>query len=263
LLLPDQGLGDQLFFLRFAAGLRQRAAHVAFACPAKLLRLLEGNPLVDDLCRGGCAAADFDLALLLGDLPRLLKDSSTPAPLPIAVEPGRLEAWRERLSALGPAPYLGVTWRAGTRRDAESEFAARGEDALYKEIGIETLASAIRGWRGTVLILQRMPMQGESEAFCKALGQSAHDLSAINDDLAEMAALLSLIDEYVGVSNTNVHVRAGVRKVARVLVPFPPEFRWRHEGVSVPWFPGFTLYRQSPSHDWAPALVRLRTDLTR
>ena len=36
-----------------------------------------------------------------------------------------------------------------------------------------------------------------------------------------MLALLSLIDEYVGVSNTNMHLRAGVGKTAKVLVPAP------------------------------------------
>jgi Flp pilus assembly protein TadD len=261
LLLPDQGFGDHLFFLRFASKLRERAAHVAFACPEKLLALLEGDPPVDDLCRGGCDAATFDLAVPLGDLPRLLEDAGTPSPLAIRVDAGRVAALSERLAALGPGPFLGITWRAGSNRDTEAEFAARGEDALYKEVDIGSLASAVRSWRGTVLILQRLPTQGENDSFCKALGRRAHDLCAANDDLVDMAALLSLVDEYVGVSNTNIHVRAGVGKTARVLVPFPPEFRWMHAGHAAPWFPGFTVYRQSPAHAWQPALARLHKDL--
>jgi hypothetical protein len=133
---------------------------------------------------------------------------------------------------------------------------------LYKEIEIIALASAIRAWRGTVLILQRLPAQGEIAEFCKALGHVAHDLSGTNDDLAEMAALLFVIDEYVAVSNTNVHVRAGVGKPARVLIPFPPEFRWMHAGHQVPWFPGFSTYRQPPSRDWRPALHSLLNNVS-
>jgi tetratricopeptide (TPR) repeat protein len=256
LLLPDQGLGDHLFFLRYAAKLKQRAAHVAFACPTKLLGLLERNLPVDIADKG-----DFDLAVPLGDLPRLLDDASMPPPLAIRVDSARVAAWRERLVTLGPAPYLGVTWRGGSTREGESEFAARGEDPLYKEIDLSSLAAAIRDWPGTLLILQRLPMRGENAAFCKALGRSAHDLCAANDDLVDMAALLSLVDEYVGVSNTNMHIRAGVGKTARVLVPFPPEFRWMHSGDEVPWFPGFTVYRQSPAHDWGAALEQLTKHL--
>jgi Flp pilus assembly protein TadD len=260
LLLPDQGLGDHLFFLRFARQLRQRAARTAFACPQKLLALLEGNDAIDDLCARGCAASDFDLALPLGDLPRLLNDTSTPPP--VRLVPKRVSEWRERLAALGPEPYLGVTWRAGSKREIEAEFAVRGEDPLYKEIDIKSLASALQAWRGTVLILQRLPAQGENEAFSKAQGRGAHDLSALNDDLVDMAAVLSLIEEYVGVSNTNMHLRAGVQKAARVLVPFPPEFRWMNAGDVSPWFPGFAVYRQAPARDWRGCLERLKSDLS-
>jgi len=261
LLLPDQGLGDHLFFLRFAAALRERAAHVAFACPEKLLALLGGATQVE-LRSASDGAAGFDLVVPVGDLPRLLDANDTPAPLAIPAASGRVARWRERLAALGPPPYLGATWRAGTKRIDPSEFAARGEDPLYKEMNIAALASCIRVWPGTVLVLQRQPREGESAQFCNALGRLAHDLSAANDDLADMAALLFLVDEYVGVSNTNMHLRAGVGRTARVLIPFPPEFRWMHAGDEVPWFPGFRVYRELPSRDWRPALDRLRSDIT-
>ena len=260
LLLPEQGLGDHLFFLRFAPRLRERASFVALDCPAKLRPLLEGNRTIDLLCAGGCAPADFDVALPLGDLPEALEDWTTPRAFPVASRRGA--EWRERLAALGPAPYLGVTWRGGTRRGRAAEFAAREEGALDKEIAIAPLAAALREWRGTVLVLQRLPLAGEVETFSKALGRRAHDLSALNEDLEDIAAVLSLIDEYVGVSNTNMHICAGLEKTARVLVPFPPEFRWMHAGSETPWFPAFRLYRQSPDRDWRRVLDSLRQDLS-
>lgn len=249
LLKPDQGLGDHLFFLRFAARLRRVASHVAFACPEKLQPLLDGS---------GEPEGPFDLTVPLGDLPRLLRDSSTPPPL--ALSATHIEGCRARLAQLGPAPYLGVTWRGGTK--VQAEFGQRGESPLSKEIDVPTLAAALRGWRGTVLVLQRLPLRDEIHAFAKALGKQVHDLGALNEDLRAMAALLAVIDEYVGVSNANMHIRAGVQKAARVLVPFPPEFRWMHAGDESPWFPGFRVYRQTSAKDWSPGLARLRDDLT-
>jgi hypothetical protein len=251
LVLPDQGLGDYLFFLRFAAKLRQRAAKVAFACPEKLVPILEH----------GCNKGDYDFALPAGDLPRLLNDTSTPGPLAIRIDGARVAGWRERLAALGPAPYLAVTWRGGTKR-AAPEFAKGGEDPLHKEIDIAALGAALRVWRGSVLIVQRVPTVAEVPAFCNALGRVAHDLSGANDDLADIAALLSLTNEYVGVSNTNMHLHAGLGKTARVLVPFPSEFRWMHTTSTSPWFPGFSLYRQTSGRGWSDALSRLASDLT-
>ncbi len=261
LLLPDQGLGDHLFFLRFVVPLRMLAAHVAFACPAKLEPLLRGNSAIDDLCEEGVDRANYDLVWPLGDLPLLLGEKGTHPPLALSVEPARATAWRERLSTLGAPPYLAVTWRAGSRREDQAEFAARGEDPLHKEIPLQLLASSVRAWPGTVLIVQRLPMQGEPEGFSKTLGRSAHDMSAVNDDLTEMLALLSVMDEYVGVSNTNMHLRAGIGKSARVLVPFPPEFRWMDAGAASSWFPEFTTYRQAPPGVLGPALTGLINDL--
>jgi tetratricopeptide (TPR) repeat protein len=258
LLVPEQGLGDHLFFLRFAARLRERAAAVAFDCPEKLLPLLQGNAIVD-VRAGGYSPSDFDVELPLGDLPEALEDWSTPPAFPLAASRGA--EWRERLAALGPAPYLGVTWRAGTRRGRTAEFVANEEGALDKEIAMAPLAAALREWRGTLLVLQRLPLPGEVETFSTALGRRAHDLSALNEKLEDITAVLWLIDEYVGVSNTNVHIRAGLKKTARVLVPFPPEFRWMHTGES-PWFPGFPLYRQAPGRSWREGLDSLRKDLS-
>jgi tetratricopeptide (TPR) repeat protein len=262
LLLPDQGLGDHLFFLRFVRILRVRAAHVGFACPESLFELLEVNSPVDELRRVEEGADGFDLSLPIGDLPGLLGAQDTSPPVAISVAPERLAHWRERLARLGAAPYLGVTWRAGARKENRSEFVARGEDPLQKEIDLAALASAVCGWRGTVLVLQRLPLDGEVAAFGKALGRACADLSAVNEDLADMAALLCVVDEYVGVSNTNMHIRAGIGKPARVAIPFPAEFRWMNAGSETPWFPGFRLYRQSPAGDWQHAMKALADDVT-
>ena len=40
------------------------------------------------------------------------------------------------------------------------------------------------------------------------------------------------LDDYVGVSNFNTHLRAGLGLPMQVLVPFPPEWRWGLSGRS-------------------------------
>ncbi len=261
LLLPEQGIGDHLFFLRFVPRLRERGLHVAFACPSKIAPLLHGTGAVDELCAEDCSGTGHDIKIRIGDLPLLLEDASTPSP--VRVNPGPLAEWLGRLAALGPPPYLGVTWRGGSKRSDTREFAVQGEVPLFKEIDVKILAGALRGWPGTVLVLQRRPAPADVDVFAKALGRNAHDLSALNESLADMSAVLSLIDEYVGVSNTNMHIGAGLGRSARVLIPFPAEFRWLDEGERSPWFPGFSLYRQPPSRAWGEVVAKLERDLSR
>jgi len=83
----------------------------------------------------------------------------------------------------------------------------------------------------------------------------------LNEDLEEMLALLTALDDYLGVSNTNMHLRAGIGRTARVLVPWPVEWRWMISGDESPWYPGFRIYRQRQDGDWHEALTRLHDDL--
>ena len=78
-----------------------------------------------------------------------------------------------------------------------------------------------------------------------------------------LIALVALLDDYVTVSNTNVHLRAATAKSSRVLVPRPAEFRWMTEGSTSPWFPECPVYRQESNGAWDAAFARLASDLAR
>jgi len=171
--------------------------------------------------------------------------------------PEALARMHARLQALGPPPYVGLTWRAGTAaRDQQ------GADwVLSKEIALPTLGAALRGAPGTLIALQRHPAAGEIETLAQASGRPIADCTAVNEELEDMLALLALIDDYIGVSNTNMHLRAAVGRRARVLVPNPAEWRWMQWGQRSPWFPDFSLYRQSLDGSWSGALAQLTADL--
>jgi tetratricopeptide (TPR) repeat protein len=256
-LLREQGLGDELFFLRYAAELKSRGAEITYLANAKLASLLGRVRALDQVLTGEIPLAKAELTMLAGDLPRLLGASNYPPPLSLTPLPQRLQELRQRMAALGSPPYIGLTWRAGVAPEDQ-----RGTSwMLHKRIPLEDLGAALRGVGGTFLALQRRPHPGEIERLGGALGRPLHDFTALNEDLEAMLALLALLDDYIGVSNTNVHLRAGTGRTARILVPCPPEWRWMAAGDESPWFPGFTVYRQGPDGDWSDALARLTRDL--
>jgi Tfp pilus assembly protein PilF len=248
----EYGLGDILFFLRFVPELRERGAAVALELPPHLAKL---EPLL--AARIEIAQpTDADWTVWLADLPSLLQTEETPVAFPLRAE----QDARAQLAALGPPPYLGITWRAGTDLRRRREF-GMDQRVLSKEIPPALLGNALRGWPGTLVSLQRASLADELDAIRRAAGTTVHDLSPVNEDLREALAVLAALDEYVAVSNTNVHLLAGLNRTARVLVPYPPEWRWmRGEGGSV-WFPGCPVYRQAVSRDWTAPLARLRADL--
>lgn len=285
-IVQEQGLGDEIFFLRYAPLLRAAGARVTCRVSSKIRTLLARVAAFERVLEQSEPLPQADAILLAGDLPHAL--STLPAsPLPpralqpvvagvhdcaqrisvfwppvppsLALTPlsARTAEMEARLAAAGPPPYLGVTWRGGIPPHEQSGASW----VLFKEIDLTALAAALTGFPGTVIALQRNPAPDELAAFSAALGRPLHDFTALNEDLEGMLALLALIDDYVGVSNTNMHLRAGAGRTARVLVPCPAEWRWMNGRRESPWFRGFATYRQSLQGNWHGALAALAQDL--
>ncbi|MGE0745498.1 MAG: tetratricopeptide repeat protein [Rhodospirillales bacterium] len=253
IVVNDQGLGEELVFLRFAAVLRGRGARVVYRGDPRLSAMLERAGVVDALAGDEEDAADYRLSV--GDLPLVLGMAAgdpVPPPFDIPALAERIAAQRALLAAAGPPPFVGVTWRAGARGKASR---------LSKEAPMEAVAAVLAPLAATVVVVQRHPAMEEIEALCAVLGRPAADLSACHDDLEDALALSALLDEYVCVSNTLVHLRAAQGRASRVLVPNPPEFRWMADGAESPWFPGTRVYRQGRDGTWGAALAAVGRDL--
>lgn len=254
LLGKDQGLGDEIMFLRFAPALKRRGATVTYLAGGKIASLLRRLPFLDAVVGEEALGATWDMVLSVGDLPYLLGMTSAaeiPPSIRLPVIPDCLAAQTAALQALGPAPYVGVTWRGGLQE----------RDKLLKIAPLEQMGGVLRQAGGTLIALQRAPERGEIARLAKIAGRPVHDFTALNDRLEDMLALLALLDDYVGVSNTNVHLRATLGKASRVLVPSPPEFRWMAAGTPSPWFPDCPIYRQEAGGSWDRALADLARDL--
>jgi len=251
-LIAEQGYGDVLFFLRWAPLVAEAGATLTFLGQKGIHSLVDRTGLFESLHEfGDPRAPGSAVPLLIGDLPAVFADRdplSVPS-LRIAPRPERLTHWRHLLGQAGPRPWIGVTWRAGLGPDQQP-------NGLYKAIPSDLLLTRLAPHAGTVVALQRAPMPGEIEAASHLLDRPLHDFSRMNDDLDDAIALVALLDRHVGVSNTNMHLAAAAGATADVLVPFPPEWRWRLEGDS-PWFEGFRVHRQTVEGDWGPALASL------
>lgn len=254
LVLGEQGLGDEIFFLRFAAELKAMGAWIAYQADPKIAGMVGRLPFIDQIIEPHEQLESIDHRFVSGDLPFILGMTAlsyVPPPIKLTVDADKAEAMKRRMHALGPPPYIGVTWRAGSGR----------KGMLSKQTPPERIGDALRPIAGTVIVVQRNPEAGDMNHFDQALGRASHDFSALNEDLDAMVALMDLLDDYVCVSNTNVHLRTARGHACRVLIPSPPEYRWMASSDESPWFPGTSLYRETHESGWDDAYKDLAAAL--
>ena len=255
----EQGIGDDVYFLRFAALLRERGARIEAAITPRMRPLVDRSGAVDATEPAGDTLPPDTRFRLLGDLPYLLEAhrlAAVPGSIHIPVLPEQESAVRERLAGL-PRPLFGLTWRAGTAPGAGAKM------SLFKEVPFAEFAEAAARLPGTLVVLQREPNDGEIADLAQRSGGRVADFSAANANLEEIHAVLAQIDDYVGVSNTNMHLLAALGRTARVLVSRGSEFRWMASGSTSPWFPGFSVYRQGTDAAWGDALGAAVRDMVK
>jgi cytochrome c-type biogenesis protein CcmH/NrfG len=247
-LCAEQGLGDVIFFLRFASIVEQVATSLHLEVEPRLRAILPA--------RWASPPAANAVRVLVGDLPLIAGGEPVPS-LSLSPEPVRVTAARQRLAQCGPPPYLGITWQGGIRWQDMAEPGSM----LFKRVPPEALGKALASCRATLVSVQRGAMAHDLATLAGAAGRPVHDFSDVNENLPAALAVLSLLDDYVAVSNTNVHLNDALGKRTRVLVTTPAEWRWCLEGGRSPWFAQALLYRQRRDGVWDDALARLEVDL--
>ncbi len=265
LLVHDEGIGDELFFLRFLPVLAARGHRLRYLPSARLAplvqRLGERIPGLDVLPPGPLPADPPEHTYLTGDLGELTGagvNTAFPPPLTLSPDPQRRDHWAERLAALGPGPYIGLTWAAGEEDDAPGRLL---DKTLPPEVLGTALGAALDGRPATLVSLMRRP-DPDGQARLQALaGRPVHTLDS--DDPTDLLAIVDCLDHYLAVPNTTLHLRAARNRPAHVLVPHPPEWRWGMASEVSPWFPAFTLHRADEAGGWEKATARLGERLRR
>lgn len=251
LFVRSQGLGDELFFMRFLPQIKAQGAWVAYRPDPKIRSLVSRMPFIDRVVGLSEVFNDFDFCFSIDDAAFIVDmKSEDRIPPPIYLSPLSDQSRRiERdLGKLSKRPLIGITWRGGSSKKKPNKKSLL--QVLTKTIDLHIIADTLEKLDGTFIILQRHPHADEIAFLKQKFGNRIIDLSAANDDLELMLALLEKLDFYIGVSNTNTHLRAMTGRIAHILVPFPPEWRWYFSGKFSPWFPQFPVYRQSASGKW-------------
>ncbi len=248
--LAEQGLGDQVMLASCLPDLLALApsrvvVEVIGRVAPTLARSFPQCEIVhtkqDKKMEWAKAVGEVDYFVPLGDLPQYFRTSveAFPGQAYLKADPGRVAYWRQKLEAVGPRPWIGVSWRGGlqaTRR-------------VLRSMSPSELAPMVTAVNATWISLQYGDVNDDLKIAEAANVKLTHWNEAIAD-LDEFAALIEALDCVVTVCNTTVHYAGALGKKVLVLAPHIPEWRYGLNSTHMPWYPDARVFRQPYRNDW-------------
>lgn len=243
LLHAEQGLGDTIQFVRYAALVRRLGARIVLEVQPPLVRLLRG--LAEQVLPEGADLPLHDLRCPLLSLPLAFRTdlATIPAAIPyLRADRALRPAWE---AALGPRvrPRIGIAF---------SGSADHPEDAL-RSIPAAQLLPLLALPDCEFHVVQNDMRPADAAALRQAAGVRVH--ADRLTDFAETAALLSLLDLVVSVDTSVAHLAGAMGLPVWVLLQSSADFRWLRGRSDSPWYPTARLFRQSQPQRWEPVLA--------
>jgi len=245
LIAREQGVGDQIQFVRYAGLLAAMGAQVdAWVAPelASLAATVPGVARVLDATPSDpTLSAHYDYWCDAMSLPLKFPGRPIYAPVPyMHADAARAAAWRSRVDALasGARRRIGLVW-AGNPGHHFDAFRSVPLTAL-----LPLAASEGNAW----FAIQKGP--GAAQLVDVAGRWPLHALGDELHDFASTAALIESLDLVITVDTSVAHLAGALGKPVWVLLAAQPDWRWGMERTDSVWYPSARVFRQSVLGDW-------------
>ena len=246
LLHPEQGLGDTIHFIRYAALVKQKGGQVIVACYQSLKRLFEGVAGIDYVVARPKDLPDFQVQAPLMSLPKILGTTleNLPANIPYIAPPQDLKFSIEPSNQL----KVGIVWAGGSLHRKNKHRSCK----LINFMQFLDVAKV------DFYSLQKDLSPGDRTLLNQ---QQIQDLSEYLSDFADTAAIISQLDLVICVDTSVAHLAGALGKPVWILLSFVPDWRWMLEREDSPWYRTVRLFRQTKAGDWDDVCDRLKIAL--
>jgi hypothetical protein len=249
LIYSEQGLGDTIQFVRYAALLIAQGAHVILEVQP-VLRGLMGWLQPECEVGSGEGAARFDYHCSMMTLPLNFETTleTVPPPAILSIPSEMLAKWQAKIVADGHFK-VGLVWAGSPENPMDDRRSARLA-ALHLLLSDPDCRKSVRFFSFQVgpraADLDRDPYR-----------DTLRDLSADLIAATETAAALKQMNLVITVDTFVAHLAATLGIKVWVLLAFSPDWRWLLEREKSPWYSSVRLFRQSAAGDWEGVVERV------
>ena len=255
LVLPEQGLGDEIMFGSCVPDVAAQARHVIVECDQKLEAIFRRSfPQCTVVSRQRTLENDWinrtepkpELLAAAGSLARRFRRQAADFPQRAFLQaaPEAVAAWRAKLDALGPGRKIGLSWRGGTGFTGKKR----------RSFSLEDLLPILRLPGFQFVNLQYTDVRDEMRTLEQRHSIRLHHWQEAIDDYDQTAALVCALDGVLTVCTAIVHLSGALGRPALVMVPFGADWRYGASGERMVWYPSVRLLRQQKVGEWGDVL---------
>jgi tetratricopeptide (TPR) repeat protein/glycosyltransferase involved in cell wall biosynthesis len=263
-LYAEQGMGDTIQFVRYAAIAAEQGSTIILECHPPLVNLLHHVPGIQQVIPYGSPPPAFDVHAPLMSLPHILGTALETIPnqvpyivktrLIASLQDGERGAWKlGECEPEHPTPNtphkIGLVWSGNPENPYNRSRACPLAQLL-------TLAE-IPGV--TLYSLQKDVPPPDLELL--QVYPQVHDLRQHLQDFTNTAAIITQLDLVISVDTAVAHLAGALGKAVWLLLPFAPDWRWLTEREDSPWYPTMRLFRQPGYGDWDSVLEQVQEAL--
>ena len=247
----EQGLGDSIQFVRYAATLKELGAiRVGVECKPTLVRLFSHYSIVDEVVTEITPAMDYDFEVMLMSTPHLCKTplKTIPQAPYLTVAEADAQAWATRL-----APFtkrrVGLVWAGDPKKGKWYTERMNERRSIPLEMFLPLLEADC-----DFFSLQF----GERRADLKQFDTKIHDFMGEVKDYYDTACIVKNLSIVIAVDTSCAHLVGALGKPIWMLNRLEGDWRWMTERYDSPWYPTMTIYRQNEFRNWKPAIEEVK-----
>lgn len=242
----EQGLGDQLQFVRYINILNEMGAQVLLKVNSGLTKLFEENIKCDIVAENvSYKYLKYDYHCSIMSLPYLLNVSTSN----ISYSGGYLSANKEKVLKYYDKYFnndkfkVGIAWEGSHTGLNNRNIAFEKFQTLFK---LENIAFYSFQKNYTNINLKNTNIT---------------DLGNTFNDFSDTAAAMENIDLFISSDTSVLHLAGAMGKQARLLLPYAPEWRWLMDREDTPWYKTVKLIRQEKPYSWDEPINKVFEEL--
>lgn len=248
LLLPEQGLGDFIQFVRFAKSLTDRGANVVVQTPPELAALTATVPGVGRVIAADKAELTIHTHAHLLSLPHLLKvNAGNIHGEPYMTPPADAVAkWKERLKAV-PGFKVGIVWQGNPMHTGDR----------WRSVPLMKFAPLAAVPGVTLCSVQKGHGREQMEDVSFPMFDFGEELT----DFTDTAGLLANLDLLITIDSAVTHLAGAIGTKVWTLIAANNDWRWMTDRTDTPWYQSMTLFRQPKVQDWDAVFTDVEREL--